>query len=87
MSGHTDAQLDGWACIKCGTDLRTVAKSYAIGHGPRGQLFACPEHASPADRALDAWRSLSDDEQARAVGYLCARVPDAVIEAATAAVT
>ncbi|RYF51091.1 MAG: hypothetical protein EOO27_30570 [Comamonadaceae bacterium] len=82
MSTFTDAQLDGWACIKCGLDLRTVARSYFIGYGPRGQLFACPDHASPTDRALDAWRSLSEDEQARAIGYLCALVPDAVTEAA-----
>ena len=82
MSTFTDAQLDGWACIKCGIDLHTMAKSYSIGYGPRGQLFACRDHASPADRALDAWRSLSEDEQARAIGYLCARVPDAVVEAA-----
>ncbi len=52
MSTFTDAQLDGWACVKCGTDLRTIPKSYFIGYGPRGQLFACPDHASPADRAL-----------------------------------
>jgi hypothetical protein len=85
MSTFTDAQLDGRACIKCGTDLRTIPKSYFIGYGPRGQLFACPDHASPADRALDAWRGLSDDEQARAIGHLCARVPEAVVEAAHAA--
>ncbi|MFD6056841.1 hypothetical protein [Rhodococcus wratislaviensis] len=85
MNTFTDAQLDGWACAKCGTDLRTIPKSYFIGYGPHGQLFACPDHASPAERALDAWRSLSDDEQARAIGYLCARVPEAVVEAAHAA--
>ncbi|EID80789.1 MULTISPECIES: hypothetical protein [Rhodococcus] len=85
MSTFTDAQLDGWACVKCGTDLRTIPKSYFIGYGPRGQLFACPDHASPADRALDAWRGLTDDEQARATGYLCACVPEAVVEAAHAA--
>ncbi|MCZ4586468.1 hypothetical protein O4328_22765 [Rhodococcus opacus] len=82
MTTFTDAQLDGWACAKCGADLRTIPKSYFIGYGPSGQLFACPDHASPADRALDAWRSLSEDEQARAIGYLCARVPEAVVEAA-----
>lgn len=47
--GVTDAQLDGWACIKCGIDLRTVPESVPAGFGPRGQLFVCPEHAEGDD--------------------------------------
>ncbi|MDV7089474.1 hypothetical protein [Rhodococcus opacus] len=82
MSAHTDAQLDGWACIKCGADLHTMPKSYFIGYGPRGQLFACPDHASQTDRALDAWRGLTEDEQSQAIGWLCVAAPDAVVAAA-----
>ena len=78
----SDAQLDGLACTKCGIDLRTVDKSFFVGYGPRGQLFACPDHASPAERALDAWRDLTEDEQPQAIGWLCVAAPDAVIAAA-----
>jgi hypothetical protein len=86
-AAFSGAQLDGTACIKCGTDLHAVAKSYFVGYGPRGQLFACPDHSSPADRALDAWQALTEDEQSRVIGRLCVMVPNAVIEAAEAAIT
>jgi hypothetical protein len=50
----TDAQLEGWDCIRCGADFGGgMSASVPVGAGPRGQLFAC----TPACPAL-----ASDDE-------------------------
>lgn len=48
MTRLTDAQLDGHACVVCG---RFDGPMVPVADGPRGQLFACVEHAERA-RAL-----------------------------------
>jgi hypothetical protein len=47
MSDLTDAQLDGLACVVCGSFDRPMVP---VGNGPRGQLFACVEHEREAMR-------------------------------------
>lgn len=41
MTGLTDAQLDGIACVVCNDEH---APMVPVSIGPRGQLFACVTH-------------------------------------------
>jgi len=69
----TDAQADGHACADCGRDLLTVP-SVPVGHGPRGQLFACATHhgadlaeaEARIDQGLAEIGAMLDDMEARA---------------------
>lgn len=53
MSDLTDAQLDGLACVVCGSFDRPMVP---VGVGPRGQLFACVEDEREAVRRLGVTR-------------------------------
>jgi hypothetical protein len=46
VTGLSDRQLDGWACVRCGDE---VAPMVPIGWGARGRLFECAAHTAAVD--------------------------------------
>jgi hypothetical protein len=75
---YTDAQLDGYACIKCGERGGVMVPA---GDGPRGQLFQHETCPSPDQRvsadnpqlsATNGPTARSDDDIAEAIGRMIA---------------
>lgn len=51
FAGHTDAQLNGTACLYCGAEFDTGEPNHPVALGPFGQMFM---HSNPDHCTTDA---------------------------------